>query len=372
MLAEQTEASQHERLVAGSIPVRNLWLLMLYASDLYRFLGEQRAKFEDNPEKLADLIAEVLCHEVEVRLTRNLNVGYRRRSSDLARVRGRIDHLRTEAHQLLKKGRIHCHFDELSLDTLRNRHVTSALSKLVSLVNGTEVRSRCLSLVMQLERLGVRNERPPRYSGASDRFSRHDQADQKMVVAADLAFQMALPSQVAGKSLLRSPDSEVGWLRHLFERAVGGFYRVALANTKWSVIPGQRLSWQSEEASSGIPILLPSMKIDIALEHPENNFRLVIDTKFNEITTPGYYRKESLRSGYIYQMYAYLRSQERACDPRTLRAEGMLLHPSVGRDISESVTIQGHKLHFRTVDLGKDSASIRASLLNSLPQLENQ
>jgi 5-methylcytosine-specific restriction enzyme subunit McrC len=372
MLAEKADTAQYKQLLAGGIPVRNLWLLMLYASDLYRFLGEERVKFEDNPEKLADLIAEVLCHEVEVRLSRNLSIGYQRRSSDLSRVRGRIDHLRTEGHQLLKKGRVHCHFDELSLDTLRNRYVSAALGKLASLVKEPTNRSRCRSLVVQLERLGVRTERPPRYSGTSDRFSRHDQVDQKMAVAADLAFQMALPSQLAGKSLLRSPNSEVGWLRHLFERAIGGFYRVALTNTKWRVFPGQRLSWQSEEASSGIPALLPSMKIDIALEHPENNFRLVIDTKFNEITTPGYYRKESLRSGYIYQMYAYLRSQERADDPRTLRSEGMMLHPSVGRDISESVTIQGHKLHFRTVDLGEHSVSIRTRLLNSLPQFESQ
>ncbi|ROU00077.1 5-methylcytosine-specific restriction endonuclease system specificity protein McrC [Marinobacter sp. R17] len=370
MLAEQTEVVQHERMVAGGIPVRNLWLLMLYASDLYRFLGEQRSKFEDNPEKLADLIAEVLCHEVEVRLTRNLNVGYRRRSSDLSRVRGRIDHLRTEAHQLLKKGRVHCHFDELSLDTLRNRYVTSALSKLVGLVGGSKMRSRCSSLVSQLERLGVRNERPLRYSGRNDRFSRNDQADEKMAVAADLVFQMALPTQLAGRSLMRSPDSDVVWLRRLFERAVAGFYRVALASTKWSVMPGQRLYWQKEEESSGISALLPSMQTDIALEYPDDDYRLVVDTKFNRITTPGYHRDESLRSGYIYQMYAYLRSQERNDDLRSLSAEGMLLHPSIGKNVCESVMIQGHKLHFKTVDLAEDAASIRATLLDALPQLE--
>jgi len=205
--------------------------------------------------------------------------------------------------------------------------------------------------------------------GASDRFSKHDHSDRKMVMAADLVFQMALPSQVKGKALFRSPNSEAGWLRHLFERAVGGFYSVALANTRWRVIPGQRLSWQKEEGAAGISAILPSMKIDIALEYPANDYRLVIDTKFNEITTRGYYRKESLRSGYIYQMYAYLRSQERADDPKSLRAEGMLLHPSVGSYINESVTIQGHKLHFRTVDLADKPVGIRASLLSALLQL---
>jgi len=44
----------------GRIPVRNLWLLMLYASDLFRIRGTGKAGLEDSPDDVPDLIAEIL------------------------------------------------------------------------------------------------------------------------------------------------------------------------------------------------------------------------------------------------------------------------------------------------------------------------
>ncbi len=87
------------------------------------------------------------------------------------------------------------------------------------------------------------------------------------------------------------------------------------------------------------------------------------DTKFNAITTKGWYREETLRSGYIYQMYSYLLSQENIETPATLTTSGMLLHPSVDSEIDEQVTIQGHAIRFCTVNLGNEAKQIRTQLL---------
>ena len=96
----------------GRIPVRNLWLLMLYASRLYRELPtKRRSAAEDNPDEIPDLVAEILTRAVERRLRRNLSSEFDRRQDDLTRVRGRIDSLRTERRQLLQQGRIACSFD---------------------------------------------------------------------------------------------------------------------------------------------------------------------------------------------------------------------------------------------------------------------
>ena len=89
----------------GRIPVRNIWLLMLYASDLYRELPPVRSvNLEDAPDDIPNLVAELLTHAVERRLRRNLTIGYQRREADLNRVRGRINLLRTERRQLLQRG----------------------------------------------------------------------------------------------------------------------------------------------------------------------------------------------------------------------------------------------------------------------------
>jgi len=80
----------------GRIPVRNLWLLMLYASDLARHKAGFDARLDEDIDNLPDLIAKLLSDEVERRLRRNLTRGYRGRSAAFTRVRGRIDILTTK------------------------------------------------------------------------------------------------------------------------------------------------------------------------------------------------------------------------------------------------------------------------------------
>lgn len=117
-VAEQVEsASMSAEGFIGRIPVRNLWLLMLYASDLFRSRGIGRIGLEDSPDDLPDLVAEILAHAVEVRQRRRLSLGYRSRDAVINRVRGRIDVLTTERHQLMDRGLVACRFDELTIDT---------------------------------------------------------------------------------------------------------------------------------------------------------------------------------------------------------------------------------------------------------------
>jgi 5-methylcytosine-specific restriction enzyme subunit McrC len=68
------------------------------------------------------------------------------------------------------------------------------------------------------------------------------------------------------------------------------------------------------------------------------------------------------RSGYVYQIYAYLRSQVGLGDPLADSASGLLLHPSVG-DVDQTAVIQGHSIRFATVDLAASAADVRAQLL---------
>jgi len=227
--AIQTAPEEHSRLV-GKIPVRNLWLLMLYASDLYRHIGTAKIAVEDSPEEIADLVAEILCHQVEQRLMRNLSYGYQHKVAIIGRVRGRIDTLYTERHRLLDKGKVCCRFEELTVDTPRNRYVRAALEKLDSLVNNNSLGHRCRTLALNLGRLGVHQDKPVGYSGKSERFGRHDAEDQKMVAAADLAFSLALPTEFLGQHHLTLPDKHKEWLRKLFEKGIAGFYTVALGN----------------------------------------------------------------------------------------------------------------------------------------------
>jgi 5-methylcytosine-specific restriction enzyme subunit McrC len=349
----------------GRIPVRNLWLLMLYASDLFRLPGKDSIGQEENPDDLPDLVAKILSDAVEERQRQRLSLGYRTQKAALNRVRGRIDVLTTERGQLLARGLVACRFDDLTIDTPRNRFVRAALESISQLVRQRDLAHRCRKLASDMKAMGVSGVPPTRGQMSADRFGRHDAHDRYMVAAAKLAFDLALPTEVSGANLLPLPDREEVWIRRLFERAVGGFYEVVLSIQGWRVTTGNSLAWQIEWSTPAINKILPGMRTDIVLDHLPSGRRIVIDTKFNAILTSGWYREETLRSGYLYQIYAYLRSQAGCGDPFADHAEGLLLHPSVGKSVDEAVVIQGHCIRFKTIDLTADTSAIRADLIEA-------
>ena len=322
----------------GRIPVRNIWLLMLYASEFFRLHGKDRTGQEENPDDLPDLIAEVLAHAVAERQRRQLSLGYRTREAALNRVRGRIDMLATERRQLLSRGLVACRFGVLTIDTPRNRFVRAALETISRLVRRQELAHRCRKLANDMKAMGVSGVPPTRRQMSADRFGRHDAGDRYMVAAARLAFDLALPTEGVGANVLPLPDREDRWVRRLFERAVGGFYKVVLSPEGWRVSPGRMLKWQIEWRTARIDGILPNMKTDIVLDHPPSGRRIVVDTKFN-------------------------RSQVGGGDPIADHAEGLLLHPSAGESVDETAVIQGHRIRFATVDLTAATSEIRVRLL---------
>ena len=346
-----------------SIPVRNIWWLMLYASDLGTSADSAKLATEDLPEEIPDLVAEILARAVEQRQRRQLSTTFLPREAVLSRGRGRIDHLTTSRRQLLAKGQVACRFEELSIDSPRNRYVRAALDSVARLVRKPELAHSCRGLAHSLRNKGVVGEAPSRQQISNERFGRHDQADQPMLAAARLAMDLALPTEEAGPNALIDPQRCVHWLRRLYEKAIGGFYRLQLDEAQWLVSTGKTLSWPIAEATSGLAQVFPSMRTDIVIDRRHQPQRLVIDTKFTGVLGRGWYRDQSLKTSYVYQLYAYLNSQDGRGDPWADQASGLLLHPAINGDFDESVLIQGHRMRFTTVDLAASHMEIKTRLL---------
>ena len=191
--------------------------------------------------------------------------------------------------------------------------------------------------------------------------------DLLMVTLARLIFDLVLPTEDAGDHALTCVEKDVRLVRHLFEKAIGNFYAAELLTSGWKVHPGKHLNWQVEDATPGIADILPGMVTDIILEHAVHGRRIIIDTKFTAVFGSSPHRFAVLKSGYIYQLYAYLRSQERTDDPLSLMASGMFLHPTVDVDLDETARIQGHEIRFVTVNLTAPTAEIVQRLRTIYP-----
>lgn len=353
----------------GKIPVENLWLMYLYASRrLQHPKVMEKLAAETAPDKLPNLLATLLCHQVELRLKTNLNQVYEARYDVLSRVRGRIDIVETQKRRLVSRGKVVCSFDELTVNSSRNAFIRGALEKIASLVKtDAELKKRCLSLSLTMQRLGVTDVTTDARLGGIRPLGQNEKDDVAVVAIAELVMTLSLLSERQGKHLLPRPfrNDEAG-IRLLYEYAVYGFYRHHLSG-EWTVKHNGPLYWAVDDASEGLADILPRMEYDILLTRKGDNKKIVIDTKFTSVLRPSRFEKKTLKSEYIYQMYAYLRSQEEL-DPSFKGATGLFLHPEVDQEVFEYVVIQGHPIVFATINLCQDSNQVKKDLMN----LENR
>ncbi|WP_175637494.1 5-methylcytosine restriction system specificity protein McrC [Sinomonas mesophila] len=363
--APPTTAADGSVVVAGGarIPVRNVWLLLLYASEFYQSGPEAFDGIEEYPEKLPELLAEVLVASTEDRLRRPLTPSFAKTSRDLSRVRGGIDTLRTESHQLLSRGLVACRFEELTVDTPRNRLIRTALDSIARLCSDEELVRRCQGQSQRLERLGVgRIDLRAGQRDAGVRLTRNDAQDRSVLLAARLALELALPFGRTNPGHGRGQLDERQF-RHLFERAVGGFYRVHGRPRGWAVERGRKVGWNALGPTPGMAAVLPHMVTDVWIDSPRSGRRLIVDTKFTPALRAGRFARETLDSGHLYQLYTYVREQEDPADPASLGAGGLLLYPSAGSSLAESFVTAGHRLGAATVDLSVASVLVRDQLI---------
>jgi 5-methylcytosine-specific restriction enzyme subunit McrC len=103
------------------------------------------------------------------------------------------------------------------------------------------------------------------------------------------------------------------------------------------------------------------MITDIVLDPPNGGRRVIVDTKFSSILGIRRFGGTTLKSGYLYQMYAYVRSQE-GIGLRSHETAGLFLHPAIETSLYEHAEIQGHSITFATVNLSASPASIRSEM----------
>ncbi|BBY28123.1 5-methylcytosine restriction system specificity protein McrC [Mycolicibacterium sediminis] len=344
------------------IPIRSLWLLLIYASDLLSGLRstERESLMADSHDAdLIGAIADVLVTEVEHRLRQQLSFHYRSTSADLTRVRGRIDHLRTGTAHLLDQGRIACVFDELTVNSPRNRFVAATLRRAARLVESKEISRRCAAASFTMQRLGVSPQTPSRPELSKDRLGHHDSHDRRMLDAAHLVNDMAVPFHEHGSRSITKLLRDEGKYRKLFEKAVKGYFTYTLRPHGWTV-HNPELHWQHGGTGNDHG-LLPAMKTDVVLLDPTKQRRIVIEVKFKDALVNNYADNTTIHSGFLYQLYAYLKSQAGPADDVADHAEGVLLFVVAnGRDPVNAVsTIQGHPIRFLSVDMTGTPSDIR-------------
>ena len=337
-----------------SIVIRNVYVMMAYAFRDIHQNGQDRFASEDF-DTIHDLFAEILIRGIGSQIKRGLHRDYRRRSEELATVRGRIDLTRTSAALSMVRGRVVCEFDEYDLDTLHNRILKCVMILLIR--QGSVSRERQDDLRRLLPYFDSVEQVAPvsiRWSQLS--FSRSSAPYRMLMGTCELVIRGLLPTEDPGANSLLSwvTDEEMS---SLYERFLREYYRLHHPELSPSAT---KVQWDLDgEASSGME-QLPAMYTDITLRRGDRT--VIIDAKYySESMQVSRYGKSSVRSAHIYQIHSYTKNADVGRDGSV---SGMLLYASTDAGLQPDldVTIQGNRIAARTLDLNLQWDALRAQL----------
>jgi 5-methylcytosine-specific restriction enzyme subunit McrC len=172
----------------------------------------------------------------------------------------------------------------------------------------------------------------------------------------DRVHDHLLADEVTGQTHFRDFVRDERRMRRLFERFVRNFYRREQIEFR---VRRHRLKW----AATGETALLPGMHTDVTLS--KRGRVIVVETKYTANQLQEHFGTSSIRSGHLYQLFAYLQNLAIQV-PTSHQVEGLLLYPRAGAGPNFRCELHGHPLAVATVNLSQDWSGIRNDLLTLL------
>jgi 5-methylcytosine-specific restriction enzyme subunit McrC len=348
---------------AKAIPVRNAWHLLLYAWDLGKWKERWDAAAEAAPN-LIGLLTRVLVDCTSDLLRWQLARAHQVATREVPGIRGRIDFAGSLRRMTFNSGRAFCTFPELTVDTPRNRLIRATLERLLKderLILGASadhahtLRHDIRAVLDRME--GVSPMRVSASDFSTIRLGRNDAAYQLPLAVCQLILTCEMPMQERGDHAIAALLTDEIRFSRLFERFVRNFLRYSLAG---ATVNSETLSWHDELGSA----LAPQMRTDVSIDwRGISARRIVLDAKYYGKTLSSRFGNvDKFHSAHLYQLYAYLRTQEHRGGPFRDCA-GILVYPTTAAPIDERMRVQGHEIRVATLDLAQPWVDIERDLL---------
>ena len=352
------------------IPIRNLWHMLLYAWNevpLHAVQGWMLDEAERAPT-LDALLATILIRLMQQRLRIGLGHDYVAEERMFPGVRGRINFAETLKQRTLDRGQLIVEFQGYSANSPRNQIIRSTLARLLKvgqfgadLAWTGDIQQKLRTLIRDLDGISLIELNPDLIRRQLLAQSGHDHDYRLMLAVCDLIVQRHMPGGSEGHTpqVVPALDREALVLYHIYERFVANFYRIHL--TGWSVSAQKRLEWHAKEANERLPLMVPDLVLQKTGSGPDR--LIILDTKFTAHSlVENQWGKPIYDSAHMYQLYAYLKSQENVSEAHR-SALGILLYPAVGAKLSERIELQDHLIRIESVDLAAPWQEIEHQLL---------
>ncbi|HEX9385559.1 MAG TPA: hypothetical protein VF918_04520 [Anaerolineales bacterium] len=350
------------------IPIRNLWHMLLYAWNevpLNAMHGWMMEAAERAPT-LDSLLASILIKLMQQRLRIGLGHDYVNEARRFPGIRGRINFAESLKQRTLDQGQLICDFQGYSANSSKNQIIRSTLARLLKIGQFgpdrhfvKEVQQKLRGLIRDLDGINFIELTPDLIRRQLLTRSGGDHDYHLMLSICDLIVQRQMPGGAEASTTHTVPafERDALVLHSIYERFVANFYRIHL--TGWNVAAQKRLEWHTKEASERLPMMVP----DLILQQMSSDRLIVLDTKFTAHSlVENQWGKPIFDSSHMYQLYAYLKSQEHLSEAH-YNATGILLYPAVQTKLSEQVELQDHIMRFESIDLSAPWQEIERQLI---------
>jgi 5-methylcytosine-specific restriction enzyme subunit McrC len=336
-----------------SIPIRNVYYLLLYAWD--------RLEERDDTcvtglatTQVVELFGRIL-HAATTRIVRRgIDRSYQPTTELLTGVRGRIELTSTLTGDHLARGQTVCTYDELTVDNPANQVLKAAAERILvtTRLDGrvADLMRECLGLLRGVGSapLSIRLCREAQ-------LHQNNQAYRLPMAIGELLATESLVDEQTGGIVFKDFDRSDGPMARLFQEFVKNFL---LREQEVFDVRSPAIGWGALLGSSTALGVIPNMFTDVCLRR--EGYAAVIETKYYSNPFVGHHGARRIPSSHLYQLYSYVTNLAFT----TARVDGILLYAEPGETLDEEFELQGHRMRVLTLNLAAEWQDIHRRLLD--------
>lgn len=316
--------------------------------------SEYRALATEDFDNAAELCAAILERGVSLQLKRGLGQEYVSRSEARSSLRGKIEVTESVKSQAIWRRQLVCSYDEFSVDTTMNRVIKATVALLV---RSDISRARKKSLKKLMVFFADVRDIDLHTVDWNMRYDRNNRTYRMLMAVCWLVVKGLLQTQSDGSVRMMDFFDEQRMSR-LYEKFILEYFRREHPQLRASA---SFIDWALDD---GMSDGLPAMRSDITLSALGRV--LIIDAKYYTSTMQTYYEKKTVKSGNLYQIFAYVKNKQAALERAGDGTEvlGMLLYAATDEEVQPDATyrMSGNRISATTLDLDRPFEEIRAQL----------
>ena len=316
--------------------------------------SEYRALATEDFDNAAELCAAILERGVSLQLKRGLGQEYVSRTEARSSLRGKIEVTESVKSQAVLRRQLVCSYDEFSVDTTMNRVIKATVALLV---RSDISRARKKSLKKLMVFFADVRDIDLHTVDWNMRYDRNNRTYRMLMAVCWLVVKGLLQTQSDGSVRMMDFFDEQRMSR-LYEKFILEYFRREHPQLRASA---SFIDWALDD---GMSDGLPAMRSDITLS--ARGRVLIIDAKYYTSTMQTYYEKKTVKSGNLYQIFAYVKNKQAALERAgdDTEVSGMLLYAATDEEVQPDATyrMSGNRISATTLDLDRPFEEIRAQL----------